>query len=76
MTATTAAFTFVGFQLFIMLLIKTWRVYPMELTIAVAIGAFLGWSVFPKSVGKCIKIGVITGLVLGYALVIMASKSI
>ena len=76
MAATTAAFSLVGFQLFIMFLMKGWRVYPLELGIAIAAGGLLGWATFPKSAGKCVQIGVITGLVLGYALVIMASKKV
>ena len=76
MAATTAAFSFTGFQLFIMFLMKGWRLFYMEAAIAIVVGGLLGWAMFPKSVGKCIKIGVITGLVLGYGLVIMASKSV
>ena len=76
MAAITAAFSFVGFQLFILFLMKGWRLYYTELAIAVAAGGLLGWAMFPKSVGKCVQIGVITGLVLGYALVIMASKKV
>ena len=76
MAATTAAFSFIGFQLFIMFLMKAWRLFYMEAGIAIAAGAVLGWAFFPKTPGKCIKIGVITGLVLGYALVIMASKKV
>ena len=76
MAAVTAGFRFVGFQLFILFLMKSWRLFYTEAAIAIAVGGLLGWAMFPKSVGKCIKIGVITGLVLGYGLVIMASKSV
>ncbi len=76
MAAVTAAFSFVGFQLFIIFLMKTWRLFYTEAAIAVAVGGLLGWAFFPKTPGKCVKIGVITGLVLGYALVIMASKKV
>ena len=76
MAAVTAAFSFVGFQLFIMFLIKSWRLFYMEAAIAIAVGGLLGWAFFPKTVGKCIKIGVITGLATGYGLIILASKAV
>ena len=76
MAAMTAACSFVGFQLFILFLIKGWRLFYTEAAIAIAVGGLLGWAMFPKTPGKCIKIGVITGLVLGYGLVILASKKV
>ena len=76
MAAVTAGFSFVGFQLFIMFLMKAWRLFYMEAAIAIAVGGLLGWAAFPKTPGKCVQLGVITGLVLGYVLVIMASKKV
>ena len=76
MSAVTAGMSFVGFQLFVLFLIKGWRVYPLELAIAIAVGSLLGWAAFPKSVGKCTQLGVITGLIAGYALIIMLGKKV
>ena len=76
MSAVTAGMSFVGFQLFVLFLIKGWRVYPLELAIAVTLGSLLGWAAFPKSVGKCTQLGVITGLIAGYALIILMGKKV
>ena len=76
MAATTGGFSFIGFQLFVLFLIKGWRVYPLELAAAIVVGGLLGWASNPKSVGKCTQIGVITGLVSGYALIIMLGKKV
>ena len=76
MAAITAGYSFVGFQLFILFLIKGWRLFYVEAVIAIAVGGLLGWAAFPKTLGKCIQLGAITGLILGYALVILASKKV
>jgi len=76
MAATTAAFAFTGFQFFVLLLIKGWRIYPLELAVAVAVGGLLGWAASPKTTGKCVQIGTITGLVLGYTLIILLDKKV
>ena len=76
MAATSAGFSFIGFQLFVMFLIKGWRIYPIELAIAVAVGGLMGWAAFPKTGGKCVQLGTITGLVAGYALIILMGKKV
>lgn len=76
MAVTSGGFSFVGFQLFVLLIMKGWRVYPTEMLAATVIGSLLAWAVFPKSVGKCVQIGVITGLVVGYVLIILLEKKI
>lgn len=76
MAVTSGGFSFVGFQLFVLLIMKGWRVYPTEMLAATVIGSLLAWAVFPKSVGKCVQIGVIAGLVVGYVLIILLEKKI
>ena len=74
--ATTGAFTLVGFQFFTILLIKGWRILPVEAAIALTVGCFLGWTVLPRNLGTCVKIGVITGLIAGYALIVLMEKDV
>jgi hypothetical protein len=76
MAAVTGACSLIGFQFFIMFLMRGWRFFPVEASIALAVGGLMGWAAFPKSVGKCVKVGIITGLAAGYALVILMGKKV
>lgn len=76
MAVATAGFCLTGFQFFVIGLMQGWRFFAAEAAIATAIGGLMGWAAFPKTGGKCIKIGVITGLILGYALIILSGKKV